>query len=251
MIVEIEINSTRYKADLSRPLDISIPLSNDGSPIAYGAAPFNAKPFSSEGFIGSINEGSPVNFYDLSINPHGNGTHTESVLHVDTRGLSINETLKKFHFICQVITIEPQINEAGDLIITAKEVKGRILNNKDINALAIRTIPNEETKKKKNYTKTNPCYLSEEAINCINDEGIEHLLLDLPSVDKEIDGGRLVGHKIFWKTQDTIQKGKTITEMIYIDDEIEDGLYLLNLQIISVEIDASPSKPILYKIFNY
>jgi hypothetical protein len=36
--------------------------------------------------------------------------------------------------------------------------------------------------------------------------------------------------------------------MIYVEDAISDGSYILNLQIASFENDASPSKPILYKI---
>ncbi len=43
----------------------------------------------------------------------------------------------------------------------------------------------------------------------------------------------------------------TITEMIYVSDEVEDGDYILNLQIASFENDASPSKPVLYKILDF
>ena len=42
---------------------------------------------------------------------------------------------------------------------------------------------------------------------------------------------------------------KTITEMIYVPNEISDGLYVLNLQIAPFENDASPSKPVLYKVY--
>ena len=40
----------------------------------------------------------------------------------------------------------------------------------------------------------------------------------------------------------------TITEMIYVYEEIQDGSYLLNLQFASFENDASPSKPVLYSL---
>ena len=40
----------------------------------------------------------------------------------------------------------------------------------------------------------------------------------------------------------------TITEMIYVNDAVKDGSYILNLQFASFENDASPSKPVLYKI---
>jgi hypothetical protein len=36
--------------------------------------------------------------------------------------------------------------------------------------------------------------------------------------------------------------------MIFVDNEVKDGSYLLNLQIASFENDASPSKPILFEI---
>lgn len=76
----------------------------------------------------------------------------------------------------------------------------------------------------------------------------------MPSVDKEHDEGKLLAHKAFWNVKDTLNLNSdarlsaTITEMIYVPDEIEDGNYILNLQIASFENDASPSKPILYKI---
>ena len=40
----------------------------------------------------------------------------------------------------------------------------------------------------------------------------------------------------------------TITEMIFVNNEVKDGSYLLNLQIASFENDASPSKPILFEL---
>jgi hypothetical protein len=36
--------------------------------------------------------------------------------------------------------------------------------------------------------------------------------------------------------------------MIYVENQVADGIYILNLQIASFENDASPSKPVLYKI---
>jgi hypothetical protein len=88
----------------------------------------------------------------------------------------------------------------------------------------------------------------------IREKGIQHLLIDLPSVDKEHDEGKLLAHKAFWNVKDVNQVNKdarfncTITEMIYVNEEIQDGSYLLNLQFASFENDASPSKPVLYKI---
>jgi len=41
----------------------------------------------------------------------------------------------------------------------------------------------------------------------------------------------------------------TITELIYVPNEVLDGAYLLNLQIAPFESDASPSRPLLLE-FN-
>jgi hypothetical protein len=39
--------------------------------------------------------------------------------------------------------------------------------------------------------------------------------------------------------------------MIYIDDAVEDGDYMMNLQTAPFENDATPSRPILYPIHSY
>ena len=77
---------------------------------------------------------------------------------------------------------------------------------------------------------------------------INHLLTDLPSVDREEDGGKLLAHKAFWKYPEDIRRSATITELVYVPDVVTDGLYLLNVQITSLEVDASPSKPVIYQL---
>ncbi|NNE27319.1 MAG: cyclase family protein [Saprospiraceae bacterium] len=237
-----------FEADLSKPLDISIPLENENAPIAFGAPPFKAEPFQAGEFIGSLEAGAPVNFYNLHINPHGNGTHTESVRHIDPRGLTINQTLKKFHFIAQVISIQPTVLDNGDRLISMESLSEKI--HPKVEALIIRTLPNDEDKKTRNYTGTNPCYISPDVIAMLNKTCVTHLLIDTPSVDREEDGGRLSAHKTFWGIKDAISLNKTITEMVYVDNTVQDGLFLLNIQLPSVESDAAPSKPVLFKIVS-
>src|SRR5690606_20370806 len=121
-------------------------------------------------------------------------------------------------------------------------------------ALVIRTTPNLAAKKSMKYSNTNPPYLDEEAAIFIRESGIKHLLIDLPSVDREQDEGKLLAHKAFWNVTDIenliadARLDATITELIFVDDSVADGSYLLNLQIAPFENDASPSKPVLYKI---
>ncbi len=239
--------------DLSKPIDISIPLTNtDENPIAWYIEKPEIEPVKFGDWIGKVSEGSSTNFNNIFFNPHGHGTHTECLGHITRDFYSINQCLKQFFFKAELISITPEdIN--SDLVITKNQIE-RALNGKIPEAIIIRTLPNSELKKHKNYSKTNPPYLAEEAAIFIREIGIQHLLIDLPSVDREEDEGKLLAHKAFWNVKDVnnlnddARLNCTITEMIFVEDTIQDGSYILNLQIASFENDASPSKPILYKI---
>lgn len=180
-------------------------------------------------------------------NPHGNGTHTECVGHISKEDYSINQTLKKFFFIAEVITILPDDTADGDRVITKKHIEN-CLGDKRPEAIVIRTLDNHISKINKQYSNTNPPYLQEEAAIFIDQLGIDHLLIDLPSVDKESDGGKLLAHHAFWQYPFNTKIERTITEMIYVPNTIYDGTYLLNIQIASFENDASPSKPLLFQM---
>jgi kynurenine formamidase len=239
--------------DLSKPIDISIPLSNtDKNPIAWYIEKPEIEPVRFGDWVGKVSEGSSTNFNNIFFNPHGHGTHTECLGHITSEFYSINQCLKQFFFTAELVSIEPE-NVNDDLVITKYQIENA-LNGKNPEAIVIRTLPNLESKKHTNYSKTNPPYLAEEAATYIREIGIQHLLIDLPSVDREEDEGKLLAHKAFWNVKDVnnlnadARLNCTITEMIFVEDEIQDGSYFLNLQIASFENDASPSKPILYKI---
>jgi len=240
--------------DLSKPIDISIPLTNsDENPIAWYIEKPVIEPVVFGDWIGKVSEGkSSTNFNNIFFNPHGHGTHTECLGHITNDFYSINQSLKQFFFFAQLITVEPE-KTGVDFVITREQIS-TMLNGRKPQAIIIRTLPNQKDKKSRKYSNTNPPYLSEDAAIFIRESAIQHLLIDLPSVDKEHDEGKLLAHKAFWNVKDTVHLNSdarlnaTITEMIYVEDEIEDGEYILNLQIASFENDASPSKPILYKI---
>ena len=86
-----------------------------------------------------------------------------------------------------------------------------------------------------------------EAIDLLVKAGIQHLLTDLPSVDREEDGGQLLAHKTFWNYPAEINRKNTITEMIYVPNAVVDGQYLAQIQIPSFQLDAAPSRIFLYK----
>ena len=246
MKCKIIVRDHEVNVDLDQPIDISIPL-REGSANAFHAPPFKAEPFRSGDFIGSVELGGPVNFMNVQVNPHGNGTHTECVGHIAAEKYTINECLKRFHFMAELVSILPHEIDNGDKVITRDQVEA-LITNKEVEAIIIRTLPNNNSKLSFQYSGSNPPYLHHEATELIVSKNIQHLLLDLPSVDREEDGGKLLSHRAFWQYPNNTRADATITEMIYVPDEVEDGTYLLNIQISSFELDASPSKVVLYAI---
>ncbi len=247
MLTTIRHNLKKYKVNLLKPIDISLPItaSKENVNAWYLDAP-KIEPVIDGNWTGSVKKGSSVNFNNIHFNPHAHGTHTECVGHITKEFYSINDCLKTFFFISELISISPNEQE-GDFIITKKQIE-KSIKNKGNEALIIRTLPNKEEKKTKQYSNTNPPYLSEEAAIYIREVGVKHLLIDLPSIDKEKDGGKLLAHKAFWNFGKKQRLDATITEFIFVENKVRDGQYLLNLQIASFENDASPSKPILYSI---
>jgi len=236
-----------HTIDLSKPLDISIPLQGNASNVnAWYVHHPKIEPHTNDDFIGKVSKGASTNFNDIYFNPHAHGTHTECVGHITKEFHSINKNLTTYFFLAQVITIAPEKYQ-DDYVVSRKQLEYAI-RDKNPTALVIRTLPNFNEKLTQQYSHTNPPYLLEEAALFMVEKGVEHLLIDLPSVDKEKDAGALLAHKAFWNFEGAIRFNATITEFIYVPDAIKDGVYYLNLQVAPFENDASPSRPVLYKI---
>lgn len=243
MKLTLQKDGRTYSFQTEKGKDISISLNPNG-PRAWYVEPMRIEPVRTEQFLGSVAEGGAVNFRDVYFNPHGHGTHTENVGHIIDTDVPVVSSIHSSHYMAKLITVELK-NENADWVMNEESLLGMDLN---VEALIIRTKPNDHSKTNRQYSGTNFPYLTIGAMQRIVDAGVQHLLVDLPSVDREEDGGALAAHHLFWDVPAEPNFQKTITELIYVPIEISDGNYILNLQVSNFANDAAPSRPMLFDL---
>ncbi len=287
MKLTLEKDGRRYSFQTEKGMDLSISLNPKG-PRAWYVEPMRIEPVRTEQFLGSVAEGGAVNFRDVYFNPHGHGTHTENVGHIVDTDFPVVRSIDSSHYIAKLISVNlrqgvsqgrsegasqdlpqdlsqnletgasqdlPQDlsqnletgASQGDWVVSEESFEGFDLKAE---ALIIRTKPNDHSKMQRQYSGTNFPYLTIGAMQRIVDAGVQHLLIDLPSVDREEDGGALAAHHLFWNVPANPNFQKTITELIYVPNEIEDGTYVLNLQVSNFANDAAPSRPMLFGLME-
>jgi arylformamidase len=263
MILTFELAGTSYRIDTSVPLDISIPLDFGGEqPNAFHLDKAAAHSVDAGSFVGDTRRGGSCNCATVTLNPHGNGTHTECIGHITRERLNVGELLRESLLPCVLVSVgltrAGDDGVAGDVVVTREALQAAIdalgeISRGHFRGLAIRTLPNDWHKRAGAYSGTNPPYMTLAAMRLVRELGVEHLLIDLPSVDREDDGGALAGHRIFWDAPARGEElpapvsARTITEMIFVNDSIADGRYLLDLQIPNFMLDAAPSRPQLFR----
>jgi kynurenine formamidase len=236
--------------------DISIPLKFGGpQPSAYGVEPASANACEYGSLVGDTRRGGSCNFEQITLIPHCNGTHTECVGHITNERISVRDCLVDVMMPAQLVSVEPELRD-GDLVISTKSLQ-RVkppATAGGTDSLIIRTLPNDDGKLSRTYDANNiPPYFAADAMEYIVECEFKHLLVDLPSIDRLFDEGKLVNHRIFWnvaprsfEVNAASRITSTITELIYVPGEVADGEYLLNLQIAPFDADAAPSRPVLF-----
>ena len=271
MKISTHINGVDYLIDIEQAQSIAIALNFNGSqPNHFGAKLASSHAMQGGGFIGDTKQGGSCNVNILHLNPHCNGTHTESIHHVVDQSVNIGSITNNSLSSCLLISVTP-INAntlddesyfpslaETDRVIDAKSLQQACSNLPldEIESLVIRTLPNSNDKKSAIYGEhMQPAFFTTEAMSWIAQTSIKHLLVDFPSVDKMYDEGYLDNHHIFWniprashQLDDNCRSDRTISEMVYVNDDIKDGLYCLSLQIPAFETDAAPSRPLLYPL---
>lgn len=248
MIVQLSIQGTDYRCALSAGFDLSLPVRRDGGGIrAFGLGPVQMTPFQAGSFIGNVAAGGSANCDLLSFYPHGNGTHTESMGHIMREPLSVYRALQQFFFPALLISVEPE-QRGEDWVVGPAPIREALAKHPGVEALIIRTLPNDTGKRERDHTGSNPVWFEAETLAAAAASGVKHWLCDVPSVDREDDGGLLLAHHAWWQYPETPRTDATITELIYVPEEAADGLYLLNLQVAPIETDAAPSRPLIFPL---
>lgn len=270
MDMRVTVAGKPYRVRLDRPVSLAIPLDFHGpQPNFFGAPQATATPLEMEGFVGDTRQGGSCNVAEIRLIPHCNGTHTETVGHIVHETIPIAEVLPQTLFPARLVTLTPcragetqdtyrPLKQPEDWLITRASLEKslRDVAHDELKVVLVRTLPNDESKKTRRYGQSyQPPFFSVEAIGYLIEHGVEHLLVDLPSLDRMHDGGLLTVHHLFWNVPEQSHElarqtyaFKTVTEMIFVPDHIPDGLYLLNLQIPAFLSDAAPCRPVIYPL---
>jgi len=265
-----EHHGVRYQCATKEAKSIAIKMDFEGpQPNHFGTEKASSTVLKLGSFTGDTAAGGSCNVDSLKLIPHCNGTHTETVSHIVDEDIWIGHAAMDILKVAFLVTVKPVSNketkenyrpefEQNDFVVSAERLKKSVESVGDVakikpDALIVRTWPNTIKKCSLAYSEENePPFFSVEAMELVKQLGIRHLLVDLPSVDRMYDEGLLTNHHIFWnveekthKLSDKTDQDKTITEMIFVEDEIADGVYGLNIQVPAFCSDAAPSRPVI------
>ena len=248
MQARIALEGREVGVDLSRPVDLAVGLDFAGpQPRHFGAPRASSRAFEAPGFKGSVARGAGCNCDLITLIPHCNGTHTEGVGHLTRERLDAWRVAPRGLLPALVLSVTPAA--------TAGESSEPADTPFAPTALVIRTLPNTPDKRVRDYSGQIPPYLSQEAAQLLVERGVLHLVVDLPSIDRAHDEGRLTAHRIFFglprgevHLDAALRPAATITELAFVPETVPDGPCLLALQVPALGGDAVPSRPLWYQL---
>jgi kynurenine formamidase len=265
----IAVGGRELSIDVSRPVMLAVALDFAGpQPRHFGAPRASSQPFETAGFKGSVERGASCNCELITLIPHCNGTHTECVGHLTRERLDAWRVVPAGFLPALLLSVTAEAaGAAGEGSDPAPQANDRLITRRalerawpvsapfEARSLLIRTLPNAADKGTRDYNAATPPYLSQQAAQLLISRGILHLIVDVPSIDRTHDEGRLTAHRIFFGLPPgSVELGAaarpdaTITELAFMPDELADGAYLLELQVPALGGDAVPSRPLLYRL---
>lgn len=278
MQAELNFGGQKLRVALDRGVSLAIPVEFAAAgagtgPRHFGAPPPESHPWSVGSFSGSVATGASCNCHTLTLIPHCQMTHTESVAHLTREPGDAWRVVPRGLLPAVVVSVTPEpareTSESTDPqpwgtdeLITQRRLRAAWPSMRpgaqagvEPVAVIVRTLPNDASKRTRDYSGTMPPYFTREAVQWLVEKRIEHLVCDLPSIDRTHDEGRLVGHRLFFGLPpgsqargDAARSRATITELAFIPDEVADGPCVLSLAVPAIGGDAVPSQPIVYPL---
>ena len=267
MQAAICLGGQALSVDLAQPVELAIELDFAGpQPRHFGAPRASSRPFESGDFKGSVRRGASCNCELLTLIPHCNGTHTECAGHLTREGLDAYRLAPAGLTPALLLSVTPEapgeehtdpVPQPGDRLITRAALLRAWPPELPFGpqALIIRTLPNTPDKRVRDYSDQTPPYLSREAAQLLVERDIRHLIVDVPSLDRARDAGRLSAHRVFFglprgstALESAIRATATVTELAFVPDSVTDGPGLLALQVPPLCGDAVPSRPLWYAL---
>lgn len=265
LIAQLEFNGHVLRIDLDRGTPIAIPLDPHGpQPAFFTDEPASARPLRAGDYVGDVRLGGTCNAEVVQFVPHCHGTHTECRGHLTRERLKVQETVFPAPSLAQLLSVRPEATADDDADDGYPRIGRKALETAlaptlaaglPLEAVVLRTLPNDPDKRSMAYEHAAPYpVLSQAATAWLATQPLKHLLLDTPSLDPAHDGGALRVHRLWWCMADNPGPGgldparRSATEMIFVPDDLGDGLYWLELGLSPLLSDATPSRPVLYPV---
>jgi kynurenine formamidase len=251
MYANLAWNGRPLQVDLSAGRSLAIRLDPAGpQPAFFTSVPMRAEALRERTFIGDVRRGGSCNAEVLHWAPHCHGTHTEGIGHILPERPGVLDCIDTEPVLACLLTVT---GEAGRITRTELE-RGWSRLSGDHAALILRTLPNPPGKQWRNYA-AEPHFpvIDAEAMAWLVSRPLRHLLLDTPSLDSP-QNERMENHRTWWGQYPSAAPHgypphrRSVTEMVYVADEIADGEYWLHLELSPLVSDATPSRPVIYPV---
>jgi len=260
MIGRLDCHGLQLAVDFARGRSIAMPLDPHGAqPAFFTTRPANARPLQVGDFIGDMRRGGSCNAETVEFTPHCHGTHTECLGHVTRECQVVQETIYAAPVLARLVSLRPGPgSNRGDpprFSRAALEAVLADLRVPPVEALVVRTLPNDPARMVRAYLDA-PDYpiFGPQAMDWLSAQPLKHLLVDMPSLDIPRDEGKLANYRAWWGLDGRpappgFDPGRrSVTEMVFVPDELADGLYWLHLELAPLVGEATPSRPMLYPV---
>jgi kynurenine formamidase len=203
-----------------------------------------------------VARGASCNCQQVTLIPHCNGTHTESASHLTLEQRALHEFLPVAPMPALLLQVAPEHALAsGEDSAPAPQAGDRLVTRR---ALLAAWQPHASAQPRALLLDTGtdwrdgaPPFLSRQLVTELVARGIQHLVTDLPAVDRLQDEGRLTAHRIFFglpagstRLADAARPDATITELAQFPATLVEGPCALQIQIPAWSGDAVPSRPL-------